>query len=49
MMTNTRKLTYVFRDPFEDEDEIYNLLTMEVITEKCLKTSCNETTLDNAC
>ena len=36
-MTNARKLTDVFRDPFvaaEDEDTIYNLLTMEVMTEK---------------
>ena len=40
MMTNARKLTDVFRDPFvaaEDEDEIYNLLTMEVMTEKVSK------------
>ena len=40
MMTNARKQTYVFRDPFvaaEDEDEIYNLLTMEVITENVYK------------
>ncbi len=39
-MTNARKLTDVFRDPFvaaEDEDEIYNLLTMEVMTEKVSK------------
>ena len=31
---------YVFRDPFvaaEDEDEIYNLLTMEVISERVYK------------
>ena len=37
MMTNARKLTNVFCDPpmaAEDEDEIYNLLTMEVMTEK---------------
>ena len=40
MMKNARKLTYVFRehgDPFlagEYEDEIYNLLTQEVMTEK---------------
>ena len=37
MMTNARKLTDVFRDPFvaaKDENEIYNLLTMEVMTKK---------------
>ena len=37
MMTNARKLTDVFRDPFvaaENEDEICNILTMEVMTEK---------------
>ena len=43
MMKNARKLTDVFRehgDPFmapEDEDEIYNLLTKEVMTEKVSK------------
>ena len=43
MMKNARKLTDVFRehgDPFmapEDEDEIYNLLTQEVMTEKVSK------------
>ncbi len=40
MMTNARKLTDVFRDPFvaaEDGDEIYNLLTAEVMTEKVSK------------
>ena len=40
MMTNARKLTDVFRDPSmvaEDEDEIYNLLTLEVMTEKVSK------------
>ena len=55
MTKNAWKLTPVFReqaDPFlaaEDEDDIYNLLTQEVMTEKCLKTSWNETRLDNAC
>ena len=37
MMTNARKLTNVFRDPFvaaENEDEICNILTMEVMTGK---------------
>ena len=40
MMTNARKLTDVFRDPFvaaEDEDDIYNLLTMEVISQNVYK------------
>ena len=41
MMNNARKLTDVFHgDPFlapEDEDEIYNLLTKEVMTEKVSK------------
>ena len=43
MMKNAQKLTYVFHehgDPFmtpEDEDEIYNLLTKEVINEKVSK------------
>ena len=43
MMKNARKLTDVFRehgDPVmapEDEDDIYNLLTKEVITEKVSK------------
>ena len=43
MMKNARKLTDVFRelgDPFvtaADEDEIYNLLTKEVVTEKVSK------------
>ena len=35
MMKNARKLTDVFREPFmapDDEDEIYNLLTKEVMT-----------------
>ena len=35
-MKNARKLTDVFRDPLmaaEDEDDIYNLLTIEVMTE----------------
>ena len=39
-MTNARKLTDVFCDPFvaaEDEDDIYNLLTMKVISEKVYK------------
>ena len=39
-MTNARKLTDVFRDPFvaaEDGDEIYNLLTAEVMIEKVSK------------
>ena len=39
-MTNAQKLTYVFRDPFvaaEDEADIYNLLTMEAMTEKVYK------------
>ena len=56
MMKNARKLTDVFRehgDPFmapEDEDEIYNLLTKQLMNEKVsLKTSWNETRLDNAC
>ena len=39
MMTNARKRmpTDVFRDPFmaaEDENDIYNFLTIEVMTEK---------------
>ena len=49
IMTNARKLTHVFRDPFvaaEDEDEIYNLLTVEVMTEKVYETSWNDTILD---
>ena len=36
-MTNARKLTDVFPDPFvvaEDEGDIYNILTMDVMTEK---------------
>ena len=40
MMENAQNLTDVFRDPFvaaEDEDEIYNLLTMDVMTEKVSK------------
>ena len=43
MMKNARKLTDVFRehgDPFmapEDEDDIYNLLTKEVMDEKVSK------------
>ena len=43
MIKNARKLTYVFREhgnPFmasEDEDEVYNLLTKEVMTEKVSK------------
>ena len=40
MMTNARKLTDAFRDPLvaaEDEDEIYNLLTVEVMNEKVSK------------
>ena len=40
MMKNARKLTGVFRDPFmaaEDENVIYNFLTMEVMTEKVSK------------
>ena len=40
MMTNARKLTDVFRDPFvaaEDDDEIYIILIMEVMTEKVSK------------
>ena len=40
MTTNARKLTDVFCDPFmadEDEDDIYNLLTMEVMSEKVSK------------
>ena len=39
-MTNSRKLTDMFRDPFvpfEDEDEIYKLLTMELTSEKLSK------------
>ena len=52
-MKNVRKLTDVFRDTFvaaEDEDDIDNLLTMEVMTETCIiKTYWNETRLDNAC
>ena len=52
MMENARKLTDVFREPLvaaEDEDEIYNLLTIAVMTKKkSLKTSWNETRLDNA-
>ena len=39
-MKNARKLTDVLRDPFvaaEDEGEIYNLLTMEVMTENVSK------------
>ena len=37
MMTNGWKVTYVCRAPFvaaEDDDEIYSLLTMEVMTEQ---------------
>ena len=55
MTNNARKLIDVFRehgDPFmaaEDEDEIYNLLTKEVMTEKYRKTVWNEVRLDNAC
>ena len=55
MMKNARKLADVFReqgDPFmppEYEDEIYNLLTKEVMTKMCLNTSWNETRLDTAC
>ncbi len=40
MMKNARKLTDVLRDPFmaaENEDDIYNLLTMEVMTENVSK------------
>ena len=40
MMTNARKLTYVFRDPFvaaKDEADIYNILTIEVMSEKVYK------------
>ena len=40
MMENAQNLTDVFHDPFvaaEDEDEIYNLLTMDVMTEKVSK------------
>ena len=40
MTKNARKQTDVFRDPFvsaEYEDDIYNLLTMEVITENVSK------------
>ena len=55
MIKNARKLTGVFcehGDPFmapEGDDEIYNLLTTEVMTEKVSKTSWNETRLDNGC
>ena len=55
MMKNARKLAYVFceqGDPFmqpEYEDDIYNLLTKEVMTKKCLNTYWNETRLDTAC
>ena len=55
MMENDRKLTGVFRehgDPFmptEYENEIYNLLTTEGMTDKVSKTSWNETRLDDAC
>ena len=47
MMTNGRKLTDEFRAPFvaaEDDDEIYNLLTMEVITEKVYKDNLEDWT-----
>ena len=43
MMKNARKLTDVYREygdlleAAEDEDEIYNLLTPEVMTEKVSK------------
>ncbi len=55
MMKNARKLADVFceqGDPFmppEYEDDIYNLLTKEVMTKKCLNTYWNETRLDTAC
>ena len=55
MLKNARKLADVFceqGDPFmspEYEDDIYNLLTKEVMTKKCLNTYWNETRLDTAC
>ena len=52
MTKNARKLADVFHeqsDPFmppEYEDDIYNLLTKEVMTKTCLNTYWNETRLD---